>query len=372
MAFEGKAVFNCLDTIIRMDNEEIKLLLVKYITREADENETDQVRDWINAHPENEQYFAQLYETWQNMLYLNPEVVDQEKAFNKFSSSVIGQKTKYRQLYKWSKVAAVVILCGILSALLVGHYTQNVQSIRQVAVGNGGIKKIVLSDGTLIWLNAGSKLNYNADFGKKNRTVYLEGEAFFEIAPGKKTIPFIVNTKNYTIRDIGTKFNLKAYPNDQFFETTVVKGEVSVEGNIDNNTREMSRIYVKPQQVLRIYYQQQKEKYTYKPDDIQELKGLNEIQVLQVDSARMDKYDGWKENHLVFDGNTLDEISKVLERRYNVKINMNDASLQNIRYSGSFKNVATIDKVLDLIKGNTDISYTINGNTVNITKSTDN
>ncbi|NOW94441.1 FecR family protein [Mucilaginibacter sp. SG564] len=349
-----------------MDNEEIKLLLVKYITREADEQETDRIREWVKAHPENEQYFAQLYESWQNMLYLKPEIVDEEKAYHKFLST-LPQETKYRQLYKWSKVAAAVALVGILSVLLVRHYAQNVQSIRVVSVKQGGIKKIVLTDGTLVWLNAGSKLNYNTDFGKKNRTVYLEGEAFFEIAPGKKTIPFIVNTKNYTVRDIGTKFNLKSYSNDSFFETTVVKGEVSVEGNIDNNTREMSRIYVKPWQVLRIYYQQQKEKYTYKPDDQHD---LNEIQVLQIDSAKMDKYDGWKEDLLVFDGNTLNEISRVLERRYNVKIIMNDVGLQNIRYYGSFKNIATIDKVLSLIKGNTDIDYTITGNTVTITKET--
>lgn len=366
--FEGKPFFDCLAIIIRMDNDEIKLLLVKYITREADEQETDQVREWVKAHPENEQYFAQLYEAWQNMMYLKPEIIDEEKAYQKFLST-IPQETKYRQLYRWSKVAAVVALFSVLSVFLIRHYSQNVKSIRIVSVNKGGIKKIFLTDGTLVWLNAGSKLNYNTDFGKKNRTVYLEGEAFFEIAPGKKTIPFIVNTKNYTIRDIGTKFNLKSYPNDSFFETTVVKGEVSVEGNIDNNNREMSRIYVKPRQVLRIYRQQQKEKYTYKPDD-QTTKELNEIQVLQIDSANTDKYDGWKEDLLVFDGNTLDEISKVLERRYNVKIIMNDARLQNIRYSGSFKKIATIDKVLSLIKGNTDIDYTINGNTVTIIKRT--
>ncbi|WP_183562051.1 FecR family protein [Mucilaginibacter sp. SP1R1] len=354
-----------------MDNDEIKLLLVKYITREADENETALVKDWINAHPENEQYFAQLYETWQNMLYLNPAVINEDKAFDKFSAATIPQETRYRQLYKWTRVAAVITLFGVLSTVLIKHYSQNAQSMRQVLATKGAIRKIILTDGTLVWLNAGSKLNYNTDFGKRNRTVYLEGEAFFEIAPGKKTIPFIVNTKNYTIRDIGTKFNLKAYPNDSFFETTVVKGEVSVEGNIDNNTHEMSRIYVKPRQLLRIYYHPQKEKYTYKPDDTQDIKNLSEIQVMQIDSARMDKYDGWKENLLVFDGNSLDEISKVLERRYNVNIVM-DPSLQNIRYSGSFKNVASIDKVLDLIKGNTAISYSITGNTVTITKNNDN
>jgi ferric-dicitrate binding protein FerR (iron transport regulator) len=353
-----------------MDNEEIKLLLVKYITREADEKEVEQVREWVSAHPENEQYFAQLYETWQNMLYLKPEVVNQEKAYDKFSLVLIPKETKYVRLKIWSKVAATVALFGVLTVLLLNHYSQNVRSVKQVLANNGGIKKIVLSDGTLVWLNAGSKLNYNTDFNKTNRTVYLEGEAFFEISPGKKTIPFLVNTKNYTVRDIGTKFNLKAYPGDSFFETTVVKGEVSVEGNIDNNTREMSRIYVKPQQVLRIYYPQA-EKYAVKQDD-KELKNLNEIQVLQVDSAKMNRYDGWKDDLLVFDGNTLDEISKVLERRYNVKIVMDDAGLQSIRYSGSFKGVASIDKVLELIKGNTAINYSITGNTVNITKNNEN
>jgi len=353
-----------------MDNEEIKLLLVKYITREADEKEVEQVKEWVNAHPENEQYFAQLYETWQNMLYLKPDVINEEKAFAKFSAATIPHEPKYRVLVAWSKIAAAVALFGLLTAVLVNHYSKNEQSTRQVSVNNGGIKKIVLSDGTTVWLNAGSKLKYNTDFNKTNRTVYLEGEAFFDIAPGSKTIPFLVNTKNYTIRDIGTKFNLKAYANDSFFETTVVKGEVAVEGNIDNNTREMNRIYVKPHQVLRIYYPSA-EKYAVKQDD-KELKNLNEIQVSQVDSAKMDRYDGWKDDLLVFDGNTLDEISKVLERRYNVRIIMDDAELQNIRYSGSFKSISSIDKVLELIKGNTAINYSITGNTINITKNNKN
>jgi transmembrane sensor len=110
-----------------------------------------------------------------------------------------------------------------------------VESSRQVSVNNGGIKKIVLSDGTQVWLNAGSKLNYNTDFNKTTAPFTWRARLFLISRPAKRTIPFIVNTKNYTIRDIGTKFNLKAYANDPFFETTVVKGEVSVEGNVDNN-----------------------------------------------------------------------------------------------------------------------------------------
>ena len=71
---------------------------------------------------------------------------------------------------------------------------------------------------------------------------------------------------------------------------------------------------------------------------------------------------------LLFDGSTLEEIAKVLERRYDVKINMDNSDLKNIRYSGSFKSVPTIDKVLLIIKQNTPINYTINKQTITITK----
>ena len=79
-------------------------------------------------------------------------------------------------------------------------------------------------------------------------------------------------------------------------------------------------------------------------------------------------YDGWRDDLLIFDGNTLDEIARVLERRYDVKISISSTELQNIRYSGSFKSVPDIDKVLHLIKENTPISYTIEGQNVTITK----
>jgi transmembrane sensor len=340
-----------------MDNEEIKPLLVKCITGEADKTEIELVKEWICAHPENEQYFAQLYETWHNMLYLQPQV-NKDNAYQQFLP--VKPKSNLR-LVKWSKAAAVIAVFVMLSVTLINRYSKTITTVKQIAVNKGAIKKIVLSDGTLVWLNAGSKLNYGADFGKTSRTVYLEGEAFFEIAANKKTIPFIVNTKNYTIRDIGTKFNLKAYPNDPFFETTVVKGEVAVEGK-NGNTNENNRIYVKPRQVLRIYYRPETNKDTNKT------RAFNEIRVLQVDSTKLNQYDGWKEDLLVFDGNTLDEIAKILERRYNVKIEMDDTGLKNIRYSGSFKNVASIGKVLDIIKANTAIDYSIKASTVNITK----
>jgi len=101
---------------------------------------------------------------------------------------------------------------------------------------------------------------------------------------------------------------------------------------------------------------------------VQTANTFNEVQVSQVDSAKIDVYDGWKDDLLVFDGNTLGDIAHVLERRYNVKINIDSQELKDIRYSGCFKSVPDIDKVLHIIKQNTPISYTIDGQKIKITK----
>jgi len=350
-----------------MDNDDIKLLLTRYITGELTETEHREVKHWIGLHPENELYFIELYEAWQNMLYLKPETIDEEKAYQLFLRKTTAEK-KPESLVKWMKIAAISIFCVLSSALIFHYYPTNDQANHQIIAQNGSVKKIVLSDGTIVWLNAGSTLKYDAGFGKTNRTVYLEGEAFFDIGHNTKSIPFLVNTKNYTIRDIGTKFNLKAYPNDPFFETTVIKGEVSVEGNFEPGQNDINRIYVKPKQVLKVFYHPEKDDHNERPLITAPRYAYNEVRVSQVDSTKIDVYDGWKDNLLVFDGSTLGEIARVLERRYDVKIAIDDPGLQNIRYSGSFKNVPDIDKVFHLIKQNTPISYSVEGQKVTITK----
>jgi transmembrane sensor len=356
---------NCLVIISKMDNDDIKLLLVKYITNQATDAEVKEVKRWIKLHPENELYFIELYDAWQNMLYAKPEIIDEEIAYNSFLNKIDPPEAPVRS-FKWLGITAVVI---VLVASCAWYFNRSIpvdKTANQIVAKKGSIRKIVLTDGTTVWLNAVSTIKYDNNFGKTNRTVYLEGEAFFDIAHGDNKVPFLVRTKNYTVRDIGTKFNLKAYPNDTFFETTVIKGEVAVEGNSGDNSQGLNRIYVKPHQVLKINYSDEhneKEKLTASSSG-----AFNEVRVLQVDSAKMNVYDGWKDDVLIFDGSTLGEIAKVLERRYNVKITIANTEIKSIRYSGSFKNVPDINKVLLIIKQNTPVNYTIDGSNVTITK----
>ncbi len=345
-----------------MENELLKTLLVKYITGEADDTEVQKIKHWLSLHPENEQYFIELYEAWQNMLLLEPELINTEKAYQAFLTKVTPEKKTIRLWSPYGKIAAAIMV-GVLTLTFFLSKTNNKTepTYQIVEAKKGTTLRLTLADSTIVYLNSGSKLRYETTFGKKNRNVYLDGEAFFDIGHKVKNMPFIVYAKNYVIRDIGTKFNLKAYANDAAFETTVIKGEVSVEGKADNTAQETNRIYLKPHQILKIYAPAKDER-TLKQTP------FNEVQVALIDSTKLQIYDGWKDNLLVFEGSTLSEIAKILERRYDVTISIDNQELQNLKYSGSFKNVADINKVLQIIQENTPISYTIKGQMITITK----
>lgn len=353
-----------------MEYEEIKLLLVKYITKEATVSEIQQVENWIEMNNENELYFIELYDAWQNMLYLRPDVMNEEKAYKLLLSKIAIPVPLHKKWMSRSKIAAILVGFLFLYGIGLRHNSINSTIYYELTSQNGKIKKVVLIDGTIVWLNSGSILKYSSDFGKSSRSVFLEGEAFFEIGPMKKGIPFLVQTKNYVIKDIGTKFNLKAYANDHYIETTVIKGEVSVQGNrYDHEQAVIKPIQVMPHQVLKIYFNPLLEvNQQNKVASIKVKKIIKEVQLLQVEPAKLTIYDGWKEDLLVFDGATLDEIARILERKYDVKITLNDSELKLIRYSGKFKNITSIEKVLDIIKENTPINYTAIGNALTITK----
>ena len=98
----------------------------------------------------------------------------------------------------------------------------------RVIIPYGKSSQLTLSDGSKVWLNAGSQLLYPSVFDKKQREVLLIGEAYFEVAHNKE-VPFIVRTEHADIEVLGTCFDVLAYPDDQMFQTVLVKGSVSIE-----------------------------------------------------------------------------------------------------------------------------------------------
>lgn len=349
-------------------NEHDKILIVKYITRQANQEETAMAKYLINSSKAHEAFYAAYYETWQKSLYYNIESIDANKAYSNFLAAAAQEETKKPQpsviLRRLAIAAFVLLVCafGIYFYDIRTNLNLSPQGLAEseVNVPKGSTRKIVLPDGTKVSINAGSTLKFDKGFGNSSRTVYLDGEAYFDIAD--HDVPFIVKTSHHVIKDIGTIFNVKAYADDLEFETAVIEGEVSIEGRLSLNSDNKETVSVKRQQVLKLNYAP----VIISGQSKKDVTDLIEAKVQKVNSSQLEAYTGWTEDLLVFEGKTFHEITKIMERRYDVEIVMNDVKLKNYSYTGSFKNVDKVEKALKILQETTDINYEKNGKVITI------
>lgn len=217
----------------------------------------------------------------------------------------------------WLPVAACFAIVFMLG--LIYHLSQSNQqpsalpNYQTINVRKGEKKYLRLSDGTEIWLNSESSISYPKVFAVNKRAIRFMGEAYFRVAknPAK---PFIISSPRSTTKVLGTRFNLRDYNDEQRSELVVEEGKVSFSS-------------VKTSQNLILTANQ---KGIINTTDIPDLIRENIIY-----SA---KYTGWKENRLVIDDLTLEEIKPVLERWYNIKLIIANKQLNRERYKGTFNN----------------------------------
>ncbi|MBC8769926.1 DUF4974 domain-containing protein [Arenibacter sp. BSSL-BM3] len=196
--------------------------------------------------------------------------------------------------------------------------------------------KLKLSDGSLAYLNAGSSIKYPVEFIKgKDRTVFLTGEAFLEVAEDKEH-PFIVKAANLDIRVFGTKFNVSAYPEDIVKDVVLVEGSVGLYSGTDMSIGNEGTVLTPG---LKGSYDNTKGNITTEP---------------VVTSI----YTSWVQGVLVFRNMTFENILKKLERHYNVKIVNKNSKLASAKFNASFDDMP-IDKILEYFKGEYNIDYSV-------------
>ena len=247
-----------------------------------------------------------------------------------------------------------------------------------IKVAYGSKTTIELPDSSVVVLNSGSTLSYPDKFETASRTVKLTGEAFFEVKRNSRR-PFYVQTKDVTIKVLGTKFNVKSYPDELTSETTLVSGSVEISQNNTENDKTKKKttapIYLKPNQ---------KAIFT-RTTGITELKDLNKEKpketiktqpampvLLIAKIAVQDQKDtdidiAWKNNKLILNNDSFDEIIKVLDRWYNVDITLKNPSLADVRFSAKFDR-ESISDVLNALNFIEPFHYEINKNIITITK----
>jgi transmembrane sensor len=224
---------------------------------------------------------------------------------------------------------------------LIYEINQNQQSANKsntLSTARGETYRLRLPDGSQIWLNAASSLTYHTNLKQAgNRKVYLEGEAYFEIAKDKSA-PFIVETNNQTVEVLGTHFNVNSYLNDEASNTTLLEGSVKM------STKSGFKAILVPGEQGTI--------------------ASGKLSVEPVDSRLAV---AWKNNKFMFESASIQEVMRMIERWYNVKV-IYDGEIPENKFGGSVSRFDNVSKVLQILASTKKVNFRIEERRIYVTK----
>ncbi|MEX6687816.1 DUF4974 domain-containing protein [Danxiaibacter flavus] len=280
-------------------------------------------------------------------------------------SEEVKERSNVHSLFRWKSIkryvytaAAACILLFIARIVLVQKQEQNsalnTSQIQTVTTSNGTRTRTILPDGSVVWLNSGSKISYSNDFKGAFREVTLSGEAFFDVVKNPKK-PFIIHASNINIKVLGTAFNVRSYESDSTTETTLVRGLIQI-----SNAHQPAgkTVYLHPNEKIVV---------SKKTESIEPLTVLKNDPASQ--SATISKIDtavkiqdrpetAWVYNRLVFRGENFKELATKLERWYNIKIHFTDEAASQLSFNGSFEN-ETIEEAFNALQAAVPFNYKI-------------
>ena len=264
---------------------------------------------------------------WQNIKRIYGAREDVGHVLNFKSAGEAWHEMKKRLSPKWltefMKYAAIFLLAVAFSgiAFWTMYSIPSDSEFTSVMSPNGQISTVSLSDGTTIWLNSGSKLQYNDNFNDKNREVFLEGEALFSVTRNESK-PFIVHAGETEVKVTGTEFNVKAYRNESGIEATLVEGKVQFRSP-------QSKVDMLPGQHLLFS------------------KATGKIKTTQVNPA---EYTAWKGGKIYFNNERLENLVFQLERWYEVRFAFENEKIRSYRFSGVINKERSLDYTLGIIQ----------------------
>lgn len=300
----------------------IKQILDYYFKNTYPESIQKEFLVWFQQENNGIEKEQALYDIW------NKHIVVPDKETHKAFRKVL-TKTGIRSTFnKWKLIASVasVLLIVCLSSLI---YIWNKPIEYQNIYLADKACKIELSDGTIVRLSKNSQLICPEKFSIKSRKVSLQGEAYFEVTKNNGQV-FMVETKDQTIKVLGTQFNVRAYPTENYIETTLVEGIVELS-------------YPKLQSVTMSVGEQVK----YEINN-------NKLNTTSVD---VELLKGWKTGKYIFRNRPFTDILQSLEKGFGVKIILERKDLEKKIYNMQFVHGESLETILDLIKINAKYNY---------------
>lgn len=318
------------------------LIIARLLLNVATKKELETIGGWKDRSLKNASFLDGFYKYWNQSLE-----VEQTEELNQVRERIVSRLNITKKIsparsitYYLTRFAAVFILLVSIagSSIYIASKTGLLQQNNSVVITTeaGQKSKAILPDGTLVWLNAETVLEYQQK--KEERRVKLLGEAYFEVTHSVDH-PFFVNTGETEIKVLGTKFNVSHYPKSKITEAALLSGKITMVVN------EIGKeIVLIPGE--KVVYNSEQHVLSQKIDKVQ-----NEI--------------SWKQGILYFENDPFNEMIHELERYYGVKFIYKPAAFDEIHYSGSIDNME-INKVLEFINLTIPIDYEVNNKTIEL------
>ena len=365
-------------------------LIIRSLTGELTGEENRTLQEWLDAAEENRKKYEETVFLWEtSQVYQKANDREKERDWHIISErlQVHAEKRYYPttgkkhpgKIREFLKIAAIFIAAFTLAWFVYryqpGHSgKKQIPSYCQVITTKGQKARVILPDNTVVWLNAESRLEYPVSFNNHNRQVMLSGEAYFQVTKTADRNPFLVKTSDLNIRVTGTRFNVKAYPEEDIVETTLIDGSVTLLRKTGNTYQ---AIKLKPDQKATLI----KKGANIRIDDVRADRPTLPLMSISTRKTTVSKekiiispdvniksHTAWKNEELVFESESFEDIAYQLERWFDVHIVFKDASLKKYCYTGKFIHKESLEQILNVIQMTTPFQYKIDKNNVIIYK----
>jgi len=326
-------------------------LLIDFLAGKITAEEQTLLFEWVNKSEENKRCYTQLSEIWVSSgMGISNLPFHKERAFAMFKERVdavmLNKQLKKKKIARRIAGIAAVLIPFVILSYIGYQYVElksslaNQQSLfTSIVAPKGAQSQVELPDGTQVWLNAGSSLQYANTFGQDDRNLTLTGEAYFDVATNK-ILPFIVRSEAIKIQVLGTRFNVKAYEQLDDIKVTLIEGSVSLHHIMEKQTYKLM-----PMEVARYSKREHK---------------------MEIVKDTYSQATGWTNGAIVFNGESFEEIVFMLEQRFNVTIHIEKESLKKRQFKGDFKKNETIERIFNVMATGGQFSYKISGDRIDI------
>lgn len=321
-------------------------LITGYLNRSLTPEQEKELSRWVAANESHKKHYYEMTELWLSSYdKQHKNRRKNEAVYRRFAEQAGFRKQKYLFLREYTRIAAALLVGVFLGTTGLYLFNQSNRQdeqamIRTIEVPLGSRSRLQLEDGTIVWLNAGSKFSCQSGFSQKNRQVILEGEGYFEVARNEK-LPFIVNAKEIDVKVLGTKFNVKAYSDDQEIAVTLAEGSVNM---IDKAAPANSVIMVPQQQAV-----------------YNRLTGKTEVRKVSTDAICQ-----WTTGAHFFNEVSFEEIAGQLAKAFDVTFIFRNPERRKLRFYGEFRSTDTLNDILTIMSSSEKFTYRRNNNIIEI------